>query len=562
MNMKVIIIGGVAGGATCATRLRRLNENIDITIYEKSGYVSYANCGLPYYLGNIIKDKNKLTLQTPKSFKERFNVDVFVNHEVLKVDIKNKEVIVKDLINNKIFNDKYDKLVISTGAKPIIPNIEGRELGFSLKNVEDTFKIDDLINKNNIKNVVVVGAGFIGLEVCENLVRRGLNVYLVEMQDQVLSLIDKEMSCFIENELRKNNVILKLNKQIISLKEENGFIIAKLTDEEINCDMVVFSLGVKAETKLAKECGLKLGLKDGIVVDDKLLTSDKDIYACGDAIITTNLISGKDNLINLAGPANKQARIIADNICGLNSTYKGGIGTSILKIFDLNCAFVGLNEKYLKNNNIKYNKIYLSPNNHASYYPNSYPLTIKILFNLEYEILGAQVIGKDMVDKTIDILALAIYKKINLLELQDIDFAYAPPFNSAKAPINMASYIASNIRLGLVKQYDIFDVEKLIKEKDVILLDVRTKEEYELGHIKNYINIPLDDLRANLSLLDKSKKIYVMCQSALRSYLACRILANLGYDCYNLASGYRLYASYYLEQKSDNLVLPCGKEII
>ncbi len=561
MNMKVIIIGGVAGGATCATRLRRLNENIDITIYEKSGYVSYANCGLPYYLGNIIKDKNKLTLQTPKSFKERFNVDVFVNHEVLKVDIKNKEVIVKDLINNKIFNDKYDKLVISTGAKPIIPNIEGRELGFSLKNVEDTFKIDDLINKNNIKNVVVVGAGFIGLEVCENLVRRGLNVYLVEMQDQVLSLIDKEMSCFIENELRKNNVILKLNKQIISLKEENGFIIAKLTDEEINCDMVVFSLGVKAETKLAKECGLKLGLKDGIVVDDKLLTSDKDIYACGDAIITTNLISGKDNLINLAGPANKQARIIADNICGLNSTYKGGIGTSILKIFDLNCAFVGLNEKYLKNN-IKYNKIYLSPNNHASYYPNSYPLTIKILFNLEYEILGAQVIGKDMVDKTIDILALAIYKKINLLELQDIDFAYAPPFNSAKAPINMASYIASNIKLGLVKQYDIFDVEKLINEKNIILLDVRTKEEYELGHIKNYINIPLDDLRANLSLLDKSKKIYVMCQSALRSYLACRILANLGYDCYNLAGGYRLYASYYLEQKSDNLVLPCGKEII
>ena len=562
MNMKVIIIGGVAGGATCATRLRRLNEKIDITIYEKSGYVSYANCGLPYYLGNIIKDKNKLTLQTPKSFKERFNVDVFVNHEVLKVDIKNKEVIVKDLINNKIFNDKYDKLVISTGAKPIIPNIEGKELGLCLKNVEDTFKIEKYLKEKKVKKALVVGAGFIGLEVVDNLCHLGIDVTLVEMQNQVLTPLDIEMSSFIKNELIANNIKLLLNKTLNSLKEENGAIKAIFNNCEDYFDLVVFALGVSPETSFLKDSGLKLGLKDGIVVNDKLETNICDIYACGDAVIINNLINNKDSLISLAGPANKQARIIADNIYGLNSIYKGGIGTSILKIFNLNCAFVGLNEKYLKNNNIKYNKIYLSPNNHASYYPNSHPLIIKILFNLEYEILGAQVIGKDMVDKTIDILALAIYKKINLLELQDIDFAYAPPFNSAKAPINMASYIASNIRLGLVKQYDIFDVEKLIKEKDVILLDVRTKEEYERGHIKNYINIPLDDLRCNLSSLDKTKKIYVMCQSALRSYLACRILANLGYDCANLAGGYLIYSSYYLNQKANNLVLPCGKEII
>ena len=543
--MKVIIIGGVAGGATCATRLRRLSEDIDITIYEKSGYVSYANCGLPYYLGNVIKDKNKLTLQTPKSFKERFNVDVFVNHEVIKIDRLNKEVIVKDLINNKIFKDKYDKLVISTGAKAIIPNIEGRELGFSLKNVEDTFKIDDLINKNNIKNVVVVGAGFIGLEVCENLVRRGLNVYLVEMQDQVLSLIDKEMSCFIENELRKNNVILKLNKQIISLKEENGFIIAKLTDEEINCDMVVFSLGVKAETKLAKECGLKLGLKDGIVVDNKLLTSDKDIYACGDAIITTNLISGKDNLINLAGPANKQARIIADNIAGYKSVYKKTTGSAVVKVFDLTIACAGNSEEMLIKKNIPYWKTFTYGFSHANYYPGATRTMYKLLFNNEGDILGIQAAGREGVEKRVDVIATAIRSSLKVWDLIDSELCYAPPYSSAKDPVNILGMHADNILKGFVKPAYFEDI------KDSILIDIRSQAEFENETIDGAINIFTPELRTKYTELPKDKKIVLFCNTGFQSYVASRILIQRGFNnVYSLTGGITLYNELVKNEKA------------
>ena len=558
--MRVIIVGGVAGGATCATRLRRLNEDIEIVIYERTNYVSYANCGLPYYLGGVITDKNKLTLQSPKSFKERFNVDVNVNHEVLNIDQKNKEVLVKNLINGQVFKDKYDKLLLAPGANALIPNIKGKELAYTLKNIEDTYNLSAVLK--NANQVVVVGAGFIGLEVAENLVHLGKEVVLVERLDQVLGPIDKEMSAFLEHELINNGVLVKLNASMVSLEKNDGKIRVNLENESFTTDMVIFALGVRPNDSLASSSGLDVSKNGGILVNDYLQTSNEDIYACGDVILTKNIIDNQLYLSNLAGPANKQARIVANNICGYKQKYLGNIGSSIIKIFNLNCAFVGLNEKKLQNLNIKYNKIYLSPNDHASYYPGSQALTIKILYSDNYNILGAQVIGNSGVDKTIDILALAIYSKTSLLELENVDFAYAPPFNSAKAPINMASYIASNLKLGLVKQYDIFMVNDLIAKKAGIFLDVRTNDEYNLGHIKEYINIPLDNLRANLAKLDKNKDIYVMCQSALRSYLACRILTNNGFSCYNLAGGYRLYANYYLNRTPNLIVLSDGKEKI
>lgn len=558
--MRVIIVGGVAGGATCATRLRRLSEDIEIVIYERTNYVSYANCGLPYYLGGVITDKNKLTLQSPKSFKERFNVDVNVNHEVLSIDTNNKEVLVKNLINGQVFKDKYDKLLLAPGANALIPNIKGKELAYTLKNIEDTYNLSAVLK--NANQVVVVGAGFIGLEVAENLVHLGKEVVLVERLDQVLGPIDKEMSAFLEHELINNGVLVKLNTSMVSLEKNDDKIRVNLENESFTTDMVIFALGVRPNDSLASSSGLDVSKNGGILVNEYLQTSNEDIYACGDAILAKNIIDNQLYLANLAGPANKQARIVANNICGYKQKYLGSIGSSIIKLFNLNCAFVGLNEKKLQKLNIKYNKIYLSPNDHASYYPGSHALTIKILYSDDYNILGAQVIGNSGVDKTIDILALAIYSKTSLLELENVDFAYAPPFNSAKAPINMASYIASNLKLGLVKQYDIFMVNDLIAKKAGIFLDVRTNDEYNSGHIKEYINIPLDNLRANLAKLDKNKDIYVMCQSALRSYLACRILANSGFSCYNLAGGYRLYANYYLNRTPNLIVLGDDKEMI
>ena len=559
--MKTIIIGGVAGGATCAARLRRLDEYMKITMYEKSGYISYANCGLPYYIGGVIEDKRELTLQTPQSFKARFNVDVKVNHEVIKIDSKNKEVIVKDLINNKEFKDNYDKLVIATGANAIIPNISGKEYGFVVKNVEDTFLIDNYIKENKVKKAVVVGGGFIGLEMVENLVHKGIAVTLVERASQVLLPIDYEMASFIHNELRANKVNLKLNKELISISKENGVFKVNLKDEEIDSDLVVFALGVRPNSSLASDIGLNLGIKNSIKVNKYLETSIKDIYACGDVVEIKNHLTNEDSLISLAGPANKQARIVADNICGLKREYKGALGTSIIKCFNYDVAFVGLNERSIKEKNIKYNKIYLSPNNHAYYYPNSSPLNIKILFSLpEYKILGAQIIGNEGVDKRIDVLSLAIYNNMPLVMLKDVDFAYAPPYSSAKDPINMAAFIADNLVLGKLKQFYIEDIKSLLILNEGFFLDVRTKKEYEAGHIENFINFPLDELRQNVPNIPKNKKVYVMCQSALRSYIACKILSNLGYDCYNLAGGYRLFSSVYLDAVQNKQVLPCGIE--
>ncbi len=539
--MKTIIIGGVAGGATCAARLRRLKEDMNITIYEKSSYISYANCGLPYYLGNVIKNKKSLTLQNPKSFKSRYNVDVFVKHEVIEINKDKKEVIVKNLDTNDIFKDKYDKLVIATGAKAVIPNIEGKELGFTLKTVEDAYLIEDYIIKNKVKDVIVVGGGFIGLEVLENLKLRGLDVTLVERTNQVLNPIDLDMATYLHKELSAKGVKLKLESNILGLFKENGKIKAKFDNDELYTDLVIFALGVEPLSSLGEKALLNLGIKNSIVVNKYLETSDKDIYACGDVIEIRDILKDRKTLISLAGPANKQARVIANNICDIEEEYKGALNTSILKLFDLNVAFVGFNEKELKASNIGYDKIYISPNDHASYYPDPSELNIKVLFNKDYEILGGVVVGKNGVDKKIDILTMAIYNKMKLYDLKNIDFSYAPPFNSAKDPINMLGFIADNLKRGIVKHYFIEDIEGLLNKKDIILLDVRTKEEYESCHIKGYINISVDELRNNLSRLDKSKKVYVMCHSGIRSYIACRILSQAGFDVYNLSGGFRFY---------------------
>lgn len=558
--MKTIIIGGVAGGATCAARLRRLDEKMSITIIEKTGFISYANCGLPYFLGEVIKDKKELTLQTKESFKARYNVDVLLRHEALNIDRLNKKVLVKNLDTNIEFSLDYDYLVLATGAEAIIPNIKGSELALTLKTVEDTFKIDNYIKEHNVKNAVVVGGGFIGLEVAENLKVRGLDVTLVEKQNQVLAPLDKEMANFVHNNLRRHNIKLLLVKEVVSLTRDFGVTKVNFVDDKIEADLVIFALGVRPNSSLGMKSGLTLGLKNSIKVDSYLRTSDKAIFACGDVIEVKNSVSDMPSLISLAGPANKQARIVASNICGHKVKYEGALGTSIIKLFDKTIAFTGLNEKTLKYLNYNYNKIYLSPNNHASYYPGSETMTLKIMFKKDdYKILGAQIVGSTGVDKRIDILALAISKHISLLDLKDIDFAYAPPYGSAKDPINMASFIADNLATNTLQQVFLEDVLDSLYNPNIFFLDVRTKKEYSRGHIKNFINIPLDTLRENLTKIPNDKKIYCLCQSALRSYIACSLLKGYGYDTYNIAGGYLLYEESFLDKESKN-TYDCGLE--
>ncbi len=540
--MKVIIIGGVAGGATTAARLRRLNENIQITIYEKSGYISYANCGLPYFIGDVITSKSALTLQTPESFKDRFNIDVFVNHEVISINRKKKEIVIKDLLNNKEIIDTYDKLVIATGANPIIPNIEGKELGLTLKNIEDAYKMYDYIKENNVKDALVIGGGFIGLEVIENLRNKNINVTLIEKGSQVLPQVDVELIPIVHEELIKNNVKLKFNKEIAGLFKENGKIVAKFIDKEtIKTDMVVFAIGVLPASKLAADCGLVLGIKSSIKVNRYLRTSCKNVYACGDVISIKNLLTENYECIPLAGPANKQARVVANNLAGIKEEYKGTIGTSIIKVFDNVVGFTGLNERQAKGLGYNYDKIYISPNNHASYYPSSEILNMKVMFDKDtYKVLGAQIIGKDGVDKKIDILSFAIFNNISLFDLKDIDFAYAPPFNSAKDPINMISFVLDNLKNNIVNQFFMEDIPNLSKDKNVLFLDVRTVKEYKKCHIKNSVNIPVDELRKRISEVDKTKEIYLICLSGVRSYIASRILSAYGCTSYNLSGGFRL----------------------
>lgn len=545
--MKVIIVGGVAGGATAAARIRRLDEKASITIYERSGYISYANCGLPYYIGDEILDENELTLQTPLSFNKRYNIDVRVKHEVLDINPLEKRVLVKNLTTGEKFIDTYDKLLLSPGAKPITLDFLDKPLKnvYSLRTVEDTFEIKKYLNFSRPKNVCIIGGGFIGVEMAENIKGLGIDVTIIQKGDQLLKNFDKDMISFIHNHIRSKGVKILLNSNVLDIENVNDEVIVKFSDNSsLKFDVVLVAIGVRPDNELAIKAGLKLGNSGAISVNSMMETSLSDIYAVGDAVEITHNVLGEKRIITLAGPANKEARVAASNICGMESSYKGSIAPSIIKVFDISAASVGINEEEAKRNNIKYEKIILSPLNHASYYPNAKPMTLKVLYDKNsYSILGAQCVGYEGVDKRIDVIATSIYLKLKVYMLKDLDLVYAPPYSSAKDPVNVAGYIADNIICGLVKQFYYEDIVSLRKRNDVILLDTRTVNEYSKGHAESFINIPLDDLRNNLNLLDKNKKIYVMCQSGLRSYLAVRILMENNFDAYNFVGGYKLYSS-------------------
>lgn len=562
--MKIVIVGGVAGGATAAARIRRLDEHAEIVVFEKSGYVSYANCGLPYYIGGEIEDKRELTLQTPESFYARFRVDMRVHHEVLAVDVKAKSVKVRNLASGEVFSESYDKLILSTGARPIKPNFEGidNERIFTLRTVEDTLRIKQFTEDKRPQSAVVVGGGFIGIEVAENLRRLGMDVTLVEVAPQVMAPFDGDMAALIHAEMVRNGVKLILGTMVEGFTAEGGVTVRLKDREPQTADMAVLAIGVAPDTTLAREAGLELGIKGSIVVDDRMQTSAPEVYAVGDAVQIKNFVTGKEGLISLAGPANKQGRIAADNVCGRDSRYTGGQGSSVIKIFGLTAACTGINERSAKSLGLDCDKVVLSPMSHAGYYPGGSVMTMKVLFEKgTLRILGAQIIGRDGVDKRIDVIATAIRAGLKATELTELDLAYAPPYSSAKDPVNMAGYMIENVCDGVLKQWHIEDADSIVSRKDVTLLDVRTPEEFQRGHIEGFLNIPVDELREGLSKLDKSKPVYVICQSGLRSYIASRILAGNGYEAYNFSGGYRFYAAVKGDRACTERSLPCGKDI-
>ena len=545
--MKTIIIGGVAGGASAAARLRRLDENADITIYERSGFISYANCGLPYYIGEIIKDKAELALQTPESFFTRFNINAKVNHEVIDIDSVSKSVTVRNIKSGEVFQDDYDKLLLSPGAKSIKPNIPGIDSDtiFTLRTVEDTLQIYDHIKTTAAKSAIIVGGGFIGIEMAENLRHLGLDITIVEAAPQVLSILDVDMVPQVHSVLRKNGTNLILKSSVTAFEKSENKITATLENgNKISADFVLLAIGVTPDTVLAEKARLKTGIKGSILVNDRMETSAPDIFAVGDAVEIEHFITKDKALIPLAGPANKQGRIAADNIAGGNSRYKGSQGSSVIKLFDMTIATTGINELGASAAGIEFEKVIISPSSHASYYPGGKVMTMKVIFEKETNrILGAQIIGFDGVDKRIDVIATAIRSGMKADELSELELSYAPPYSSAKDPVNMAGFVIENLIDGKVKQFYYEDVESLKHNSNAFLLDTRTPMEYAGGHVDGFVNIPVDELRMRINEIPKDKTIYVMCQSGIRSYIACRILAGNGYDCYNLAGGWRLYES-------------------
>ena len=554
--MKIIIIGGVAGGASAATRLRRMNETNEIVMFERSDYISFANCGLPYHIGETIKDRNNLLVQTVKGMKDRFGIDVRVKTEVLRINPKEKTILAKNLVTGEKYEESYDKLLLSPGAEAFIPPIPGVNSKniYSLRNMNDMDKIKGKVDKG-IKRAVVIGAGFIGLEIAENLVQRDIEVTIVEKSNQVLAPVDFDIASEVHQHIKEFKTELYLNdgaKEFIDIgdrtkvKLESGI--------EIIADIIIMAIGVKPENKLALEAGLELGKTGGIKVNEYLQTSDKDIYAVGDAIEVKHYINGAESLIPLAWPANRQGRIVADTILGIRQkSYTGSLGTSILKAFDLTVSATGLNEKILKRNGIPYMVATVNRNDHASYYPGATPLTLKLIFNKEGDILGAQGIGYKGVDKRIDIIATAIKGNLKVWDLQELEVAYAPPYNSAKDPVNIVGYTAENMINGEIETFRYFEIDELSKDINNQFLDVRTKMENRLGTIKNAINIDVNELRDNLDSLNKDKTYLVFCQVGLRGYLAYRILVQNGFKVKNLDGGYRLWSHTVQEQENKNI---------
>jgi len=562
--MKVVIVGGVAGGATAAARIRRLDEQAEIVVFERSGYISYANCGLPYYIGDVITDPDELTLQTPESFYSRFRVTMKVRHEVTAIHPDRKTVSVRNLETGEEFEEGYDKLLLSPGAKPTQPRLPGVGLDrlFTLRTVEDTFRIKEFVNTQRPKSAVLAGGGFIGLELAENLRELGLDVTIVQKPKQLLTPFDPDMAAFIHSEMRKNGVKLALGQTVEGFEACPGGVRVLLQDSEpLHADMVVLAIGVTPDTELAGRAGLELGIKGSILVNDRMETSVPDIYAVGDAVQVKHYVTGEDALISLAGPANRQGRIAADNICGGDSRYPGSQGSSVLKIFQLTAAATGINEEAAKRAGLKADKVILSPMSHAGYYPGGKVMTMKVLFEKDtFRLLGAQIVGYEGVDKRIDVLATAIHAGVKATQLKDLDLAYAPPYSSAKDPVNMAGFMIDNIACGTVKQWYLEDAAALPRDGSVTLLDTRTVGEYRRGHIEGFRNIPVDELRERLDELDRGKPVYVICQSGLRSYIATRILAGSGYDAYNFAGGFRFYDAVMNDRALIESAFDCGMD--
>lgn len=563
--MKVIIIGGVAAGATAAARIRRLDEKAEIKVFERTGYISYANCGLPYYIGDVITDPAQLTLQTPESFFTRFRIDMKVHHEVTAIHPDSKTVSVRNLETGDEFTEAYDKLILAPGAKPAQPRLSGIGIDrlFTLRTVEDTFRIREYIREYRPESAVLAGGGFISLELAENLTELGMDVTIVQRPMQLMNPFDPEMAAFIHSQLRRHGVKLALGYTVEGFEESGEGVDVLLKDaKSLHADMVIMAIGVTPDTHLAEEAGLELGIRGSIVVNDRMETSVPDIYAAGDAVQVRHFVTGQDAVISLAGPANRQGRIIADNICGGDSRYTGSQGSSVIRIFEMTAAVTGINETGAKNAGIDADSVILSPMNHAGYYPGGSLMTIKAVFEKEtYRLLGAQIIGYEGVDKRIDVIATAIRSGMKATELKDLDLAYAPPYSSAKDPVNMAGFMIDNISKGILKQWHLEELQTIMDKNDVTLLDTRTCEEYERGHIEGFRNIPVDELRDRLDEIDKDNPVYVICQSGLRSYIACRILEGSGFEAYNFCGGFRLYDTVkndrYLTEKST----ACGMDI-
>jgi NADPH-dependent 2,4-dienoyl-CoA reductase/sulfur reductase-like enzyme/rhodanese-related sulfurtransferase len=557
MKLKVLIVGGVAGGATAAARLRRINEDAEIIIFEKGEYISYANCGLPYHISDVIPEKDDLLLQTPESMWQRFRIGVRINSEVVKIMPDAKKVEVLDKLKGESYTESYDKLVLAPGADPIRPNLPGinSERIFTLRNVPDTFRIKDIVEKQKPRRAVVVGAGFIGLEMAENIHHKGVNVTIVDVADHVIAPLDYEMAAIVHQHLKTKGVEFYLKDAVQSFEDHQDLVLVQLgSGRRIKADMVILSIGIKPDTKIAIDAGLDIGPHGGILVNDYLKTSNPDIYAVGDAIEVNDFVTGARTLIPLAGPANKQGRIAANNICGANEKYEGTQGTAIVKVFDLTVAVTGNNEKGLQRKDIVYEKSFTHSPSHAGYYPGAIPMAIKLLFSKpDGKILGAQIIGYEGADKRMDVIATAIRAGMTVHDLEKLELAYAPMYSSAKDPVNIAGYTAANILKGIHPVFHWDEVATLDLDT-IFLLDVRTPGEFRQGSIPGAINIPVDNLRERLAEVPQDKEIYLFCQIGLRGYIATRILLQHGYArVKNLSGGYKTYQLAVQKQANEDI---------
>lgn len=541
MPTKVLIIGGVAGGASAAARLRRLDENAQIIMFEKGEYISFANCGLPYYIGGVITERDKLIVQTVEDMSERFNIDIRIKSEVTKIDREKKEVEV--YAGGRSYRESYDYLILSPGADPLVPPIPGvnREGILTLRNMGDVDRIKNYVAAKGPRRAAVVGGGYVGVEIAENLSHLGVGVKVIEAAGQLMAPFDAEMARIIEKTLIDKGVEIILNSAVERFEGENDISVVMKGGRRLAVDLVILSVGIRPDVRLARDAGLSIGERGGIRVDEFLRTADPCIYAVGDAIEVKDLVNGSFALIPLAGPANKQGRAAADNICGRSTTFKGSQGTSIIKIFDTTAAATGNNEKTLSRMGIPFLKSYTHSGSHAGYYPGAFMMTVKLLFSPEDGgILGAQIIGREGVDKRIDVLASAVRHRMTVHDLEELELAYAPPYSSAKDPVNMAGFTAANILKGDMKVIYWEDFVKLPGENSVVL-DVRTDVEYREGHIEGSLNIPVDKLRERISEIPKDKRIIIYCKIGLRGYIAYRVLAQKGFDACNISGGYEMY---------------------